>query len=402
MIPVIAAILTMQSAIAAAVPRDPVVLAAAASVRVARADALSARAGAAPVIFETYAAAPQAGSPGTLTQRTVIVGISKSFAFPALTLSLAAAARSAAAAAQATLVQARYDAAMHTIDVYLSALVAREQAHIAEDAVTTAKQTLDAARLREKAGAGPKIDVDRALAAFASAQAAQAAAQGRRDAAFAALDLAVGIEPSARPHIIEPVPPTAPKADASAALAAALRARPDLHATEELVRAARAGVSAAYASYAPSLDLSAGRQRGLDAGSPISGGTVSVTLNLPLDTSGAIRAKVERARGALSFTQAQGENLARAVALQVETAVAQLRAAKAGVTASARAERAALAASNAAALGFSNGAVSAVDAIIAQSQYAAARGALAAARADAVRAFYALRIAEGVEPYAVR
>lgn len=400
MIPIVAAVLTLQAAISLALPRDPAVLAASASVEIAHADALSARAGSPPTLFESYAASPQSGPVGILTQRTRIVGISKSFAFPALTLSQASAARSSVAAARAMLVQARYDATMRTIDAYLNALVADQQVRIALDAVSTANRTLDASRLRERAGAGPRIDIDRSIAAFATAQAAAATAQGRSDAAFAALDLAVGIDPSAQPALVEPKAPTNGAIASPAALAVALRARPDLLALADDIRAARAGISAAYASYAPSFDVSAGKQQGLDGGVPITGGIVSVALNLPLDTAGAMRAKVGRARSVLALRQAQNEQLSRLISLQVETAIAQLHAARATVAASERAERAALAANDAAQLGFSNGAVSAVDALMAQSQYTAARAALAAARADHVRAFYALRLAEGIEPYA--
>lgn len=400
MIPILVA-LTLQAAVSLAVPRDPAVQAAAASAGAAQADVVTARAGAPPTLFQSYAASPQSGSAGVLTQRTRIFGISKSFAFPAFTLSQAAGARSSAAAARAMLTQTRYDAAMRTIDAYLGALVSDQQLRIATDAVDTAKRTLDAARLRERAGAGPRIDIDRSIAAFATAQAVEARAQGKRDAAFAALDLAVGMDPTARPALVEPRTPASAAITAPAALALALQSRPDLQASAEQVRAAEAGVSAAYASYAPSLDVSAGNQQGLDGGIPIKGGVVSVAINLPLDTGGALGAKVRRAKFLLVRRRAQLEQLTRAIAVQVETALAGVRAATASVSASERAQRAALAASNAAQLGFSQGAVSAVDVLIAQSQLTASRAALSGARADVVRAFYALRMAEGTEPYAL-
>lgn len=394
--------LSLRTAVERGLVRDPAVLQARAATHAAAAQTLAARAGSAPQLFVSYANAPQSGSAGTIAQRSTIVGIGKTFEIPALTGAQTAAARSGQQAVDEALIRARGEATVRIVGDYLGAVVAGDQAAIAADAVGAAKRVLDAAQLRLQSGDGPAIAVDQATAAYASAQAVRAAADGRRDAAYVALDLAVGLDPSARPALQEPAAAITAVPNAAAALAAALRARPDLRSADAEVRAARASLRAAELAYAPSLDVSAGRQSGIDTGVPVAGGTVSVSLHLPLDTSGAMRAQVERARAELDGALARREEVRRSVVQDVESATADVRSAQVRVAAEARAVDAARRAAAAAALGFSQGVTSAVDVLLAQSQYAAARGSLISAEADAVKARYALRTAEGVDPDVIR
>ena len=395
MTPALTLALTLQSAITQALPRDPATLQARAERHAAAADTLAARAGSAPQLFVSYANAPQSGNAGTIAQRTSVVGISKSFAFPGEVGAQSAAARSTESAAAARVIRAQNEATLRIVVTYMDAFVAGDQSTIAAEGTASAKRVLDAANVRLRAGDGPRIDVEQAAAAYASAQSAQAAADGKRDISFAALDLAVGLDPSVRPTLTVPAPVTFTIPTEQAALAAALGARSDVRAADDDVRAARATLRAAGLAYAPSLDASAGRQSGIDSGVPVAGAVVSVSLHIPIDSGGAVRSQVERAHAGVDRALAQREALRRSVVLEVQSALADARSAQVRVEAERRAVDAARAAAGAANLGYAHGATSAFEVLLTQSQAATARGALVSAQADAVKARYALRLAEG-------
>ncbi|MDE2573394.1 MAG: TolC family protein [bacterium] len=398
MIQQLALALSLQTAIAQGVPRDPSVRRAEAAVLGAQAARTAARAGSAPDLYGSYAVVPQSAGKTTLAQRSTVIGVSKSFAFPGLTLAQMQAAGASESAAVASLLHARRTAALTIVTDYLDALVAQKQAAISGEAVQAGLKTLQAAQLRYEAGSGPEIDIERAQAAYATAQAAQAQAGGKREGAFAALDLAVGIDPLAHPALVQPELPSSKPLDPAAVVRIALAGRADLRAADEEVRSAEASLRAAGLSYAPSFDVSAGHQSGIDSGAPISGDTVNLTVRLPLDTSGALHAKVESAKAALETARATRDSAVRSVTLDAETAVAGIRASQLRLVAEERAAQAAQAAATAASIGFEHGATSAVDVLLAQSQAATAQSNLVAAQADAVKAHYALELAEGVNP----
>ena len=390
--------LSLKSAIAQALPRDPAVVQARAEMSASAADARAVAAGGAPQLFASYSNVPQGGAANTtIAQHLTEIGVNKTFAFPGQLSAQVRAARSTQAASVARLARAEREAVTRIVGAYLDASVAEQRAAIADDAVASAKRLLDAANLRLRSGAGPKIDVDQAEAAYASAQAAQADADGKRDAAYAALDLAVGIDATAHPRLDDPDPEEIAVPDDNAAIAAALHAREDPRAADDDVLAAAAALRAVQLSAAPSLDLSAARQSGVDSGVPISGGTISVSVHVPIDVTGVVRAQVERARADYERAVAAREALRRTVVLDVESAIAGVRSTQLRVNAERRAVDAARSAAAAADLGFRHGATSAVDALIAQSQYVSTRGDLISAEADAIKARYALRLAEGVD-----
>ncbi|TAM89265.1 TolC family protein [bacterium] len=398
MTPTLTLALSLHGAVTQALAHDPAVLQARAERDAASAGALAARAGSAPQLFVSYALTPQAGTTGTIAQRTTVVGLSKAFAFPGQAAAQTSAARSTQGAADARLERARHEATLRVVVMYLDAVVADDEASIAATQTAGAKRLLDAANLRLRAGDGPRIDVEQAAAAYASAQAAQAGADGKTQTAFATLDLALGLEPSARPTLEQPPTLTFATPAEQAAVNAALGARGDLRAADDDVRAAQASLRAATLAYAPSLDAAAGRQSGIDSGALVAGATISLNLHVPIDSGGAVRAQTAAARAGVERALAAREAVRRDVVLEVESALAGTRSAQIRVEAEQRAVAAAQAAAGAASLGFAHGAISAFQVLSAQAQEAAARGALISAQADAVKARYALRLAQGVDP----
>lgn len=120
---------------------------------------------------------------------------------------------------------------------------------------------------------------------------------------------------------------------------------PRLRAQQLLLEAAQADVDAARAGHLPTLQArwSQGSQKDL-SGSTQPQRSVGVSLSLPLDAGGAVRARTEQALAALQAQQARGEQERRAVEAEVrlqrgawEAAVARTRFTQEGALAAQRA-----------------------------------------------------------------
>ena len=166
-----------------------------------------------------------------------------------------AAARSSSADAEATAEQAATVASM----AYVRAMRADADLHARQADTLLATDLLGIAQSQLRAGTGVGLDVTRARAQLAATRASLIASRNARD--HARLDLLRSLSLPVETDIVltdslstvaaatEPVP------DEPALLAQALRARPDILAEEQRVRAARQGLSAINAERLPTLGL---------------------------------------------------------------------------------------------------------------------------------------------------
>jgi len=166
-----------------------------------------------------------------------------------------AAARSSSADAEATAEQAATVAST----AYVRAMRADADLHARQADTLLATDLLGIAQSQLRAGTGVGLDVTRARAQLAATRASLIASRNARD--HARLDLLRSLSLPVETDIVltdslstvaaatEPVP------DEPALLAQALRARPDILAEEQRVRAARQGLSAINAERLPTLGL---------------------------------------------------------------------------------------------------------------------------------------------------
>jgi len=166
-----------------------------------------------------------------------------------------AAARSSSADAEATAEQAATVAST----AYVRAMRADADLHARQADTLLATDLLGIAQSQLRAGTGVGLDVTRARAQLAATRASLIASRNARDHArldlLRSLSLPLGTDIVLTDSLSTVAAATEAVPDEAALLAQALRARPDVLAEEERVRAARQGLSAIKAERLPTLGL---------------------------------------------------------------------------------------------------------------------------------------------------
>jgi len=166
-----------------------------------------------------------------------------------------AAARASDADAEATAEQAATVAST----AYVRAMRADADLHARQADTLLATDLLGIAQSQLRAGTGVGLDVTRARAQLAATRASLIASRNARDHArldlLRSLSLPVGTDIVLTDSLSTVAAATEAVPDEAALLAQALRARPDILAEEERVRAARQGLSAIKAERLPTLGL---------------------------------------------------------------------------------------------------------------------------------------------------
>ena len=166
-----------------------------------------------------------------------------------------AAARSSNADADATAEQA----ATVATTAYVRAMRADADLHARQADTLLATELLGIAQAQLRAGTGGGLDVTRARAQLAATRASLIASRNGRDHAhldlLRSLSLPVGTDIVLTDSLSTVAAATEPIPDEAALLAQALRARPDILAEEQRVRAAKQGLSAIKAERLPTLGL---------------------------------------------------------------------------------------------------------------------------------------------------
>ncbi|HSJ10674.1 MAG TPA: TolC family protein [Longimicrobiales bacterium] len=246
----------------------------------------------------------------------------------------------------------RQEVVFSVISGYLTLIEAREQLRVAED-----DRSAQAEREREievlvNRGARPMADLYQQRASVAAAHSSVVEAQRARELAEVALVQALRLDATGAYDFVAPElgePSRAPDLDVAALVQQALLRRPDLAALATRTDVAEQGVRAARASRLPTVSLSAGYGANYSSNGSAAfadqldasrGGSLSLSLSLPLfDGLSADRAverasiQVDNARLALEDQRQQVALEVRRAVLDLESAAARLDAADARVAA---------------------------------------------------------------------
>lgn len=209
------------------------------------------------------------------------------------------AARAQVQVANQSLRSAEASVLLSVVNAYMNVILNTQLVKLRTDTVTFYQSQVKASQDRQNIGEGTKIDVAQAQASLASGVALQKAAVAALQSAQASYKHWVGHAPSNLSSDFDYgtlIPATVDKA-----LALANQLNPSILGAKATIRAAQAGVDAAVASFGPSVGLSGSlgptiATAGASSGSGIGfGGTVKLSLSLPVYAGGALGAGVRQA-----------------------------------------------------------------------------------------------------------
>jgi outer membrane protein TolC len=232
-----------------------------------------------------------------------------------------------AEAARAARERARQAAAFGAERAFLLLLASQEESGVAERTLAAAESHLTVANGALAARAAARFDVLRAEVQVEEARQDVIRAGGARASAHAALLQALGLSGGEFRAVApeQPGPGKAPRADPEAAVADAVRLRPDLAGLQRQVEAAEAGVAAARAERFPTLSALADyRYANPESQLLFSRWSVGASLSLPVLDGGRIAARRAEAEAALAQAAAARDAQQRAVESEVRQAAARL------------------------------------------------------------------------------
>ncbi len=150
--------------------------------------------------------------------------------------------------------------ALSATEVFLDVQRTTEVVDIADENVREHESLLDLVTRRAQSGAGPRSDIDQAVARVSAAKAARAVAVGRQEDAVASYIAVVGAQPG-------DLQPAIPPSDAlpetvDGAVASAVAHSPVVRVAQAEIEAAEGEVTVAEANFWPQLDLRAEANRG--------------------------------------------------------------------------------------------------------------------------------------------
>jgi outer membrane protein TolC len=215
---------------------------------------------------------------------------------------------------------------LKVVGLYFAALQTRAVLLAKEDAVTSAEDFEADVRDQYGSGKLPYIDLLRAQVSLAKARADEAGAQGMDANATDALARETGRnvadlrelenEPPLEPDVI----------DDDRAITRAFAQRPELRSADQNVAAAEAGLAAARRAVIPPVTVSGGYINGVDAGTVIGSPAFSVSMQIPLSgIAGArIAAQAAAVRGAEAKREGAKRALALEVGAAARTAAAAI------------------------------------------------------------------------------
>ena len=213
---------------------------------------------------------------------------------------------------------------------YLSVLAAMANETAVAARVALAQRLFDQAQRIEKTGVGTAIDTERAQVELQNEKQLLIDARTQKSTAVYFLAQFLNLPRSAEPQ------PTdimsyfeLPKFDRQQLISQALEDRPELKALLSRQRQAELSLKAASEQRLPTLEFSGFydyQARRLDVGEP--GYTYAFSLNVPLWTSGRIRAEIAQARLEIERLGQERQDLENTITRQVKTALDQLQAAR--------------------------------------------------------------------------
>lgn len=223
----------------------------------------------------------------------------------------------AAAATQDATVQTLF---LNALQSYYAAQATRAAVASALQAERSAQESFQAAAARYQVGVATPADRLQAQTALSQATLNRIKAEGEARNALGALANALGFAAQQRIVLADlpEAPPTAAfQQEVDGLIAEAQARRPDLRAAEAQLKAAEAGVELARAQGRPTISLGAGPTWQESAGVTQQGGSVGLTLSVPIFSGFDTTYRVRSAAAQAEVRAAQRDRLRNQVALDV-------------------------------------------------------------------------------------
>jgi outer membrane protein len=223
---------------------------------------------------------------------------------------------------------------------YFQARAAKGLVKVASDTLANQQKHMEQTEGFVEAGTQPEISLAQAKTDVANARVQFINAENGYETAKAQLNQAMGVEGPTDYDVADETPPVVDGEDGSteALLDEAIKARPELSALANQIRAQELTVRALTGAYGPSMFLSTGFT---DAGEHVNGLTwnwdAALTLSVPIFQGGQTRAQVCEANATLAAIRAQADAERQQVRLEIEQARLAVRAEKAALLASSEA-----------------------------------------------------------------
>ena len=223
----------------------------------------------------------------------------------------------AAAASQGAAVQNLFLAALQS---YYNAQAARAAVASAGEAERSARESFAAADARYQVGTGTPADSLQAQTALSQATLARIRAEGEARNTLGALANVMGFD-AQQPMLLAEFQGLSPdedlQRDVAALIEMARARRPDLRAAEAQLKAAEAGIDLARAQGRPTLSLAAGPTWQEVGGATSNGGSIGLTLNIPIFSGFETTYRVRSAQAQAELRAAQRDSLNSQIALDV-------------------------------------------------------------------------------------
>ncbi|MFH1659153.1 MAG: TolC family protein [Pseudomonadota bacterium] len=223
----------------------------------------------------------------------------------------------AAAATQDATVQSLFLAALQT---YYTAQATQAAVISASEAERSARESFQAADARYNVGVATPADRLQAQTALSQATLNRIRAEGEARNGLGALANALGFEAQQKIALAElPALPAelAFQKEVDAMIAEAQARRPDLKAAEAQLKAAEASVDLARAQGRPTVSLAAGPSWQNTAGVVTQGGSIGLTLNVPIFAGFDTTYRVRSAAAQADVRAAQRDRIKNQIALDV-------------------------------------------------------------------------------------
>lgn len=240
--------------------------------------------------------------------------------------------RAAGSAVEASAAQedvAAESSAQRAASAYLQAVRVRSVVSARTADVVLAAELVDLAETQLQAGTGTGIDVTRAKTQLVTAQGLEQVAENQAEQAQIGLARALGVDPATRFTLTDSLttldrlalPATGPEA-----LAAALKARPELAAVDAAADAARQGRQAIQSERLPRFDLMGDYGvNGPTVGSAIRTGEIGVAVTLPLLDGFRREARLTEQDAAIRQLEIRQGDMRQQVQADVQSALLDVR-----------------------------------------------------------------------------
>jgi len=280
---------------------------------------------------------------------------------------------------------------------YFAALKAEELVRLQEATVASNRERLEKARIREQEGAIPKFDVLRLESEVKKSEKDLLDATARLQIAKQDLNNTLGrpIETEFELQRVTADPPV--PADPTDPVQVALANRQEIRQLDYAILALERTRESYEKSQLPTLTVGANHTQNLDPGAfrPNSTTVGQAVISIPLFTSGVNQSRVKAAKSDEEVGKLQREQLQLGIALEVRTALTQVRTAQEAIEVARANEALAAEALRLADLRYNEGAGILLDVTVAQAELTAARVAVLNAIDDFLNAYAALQRAVG-------